>query len=173
MSPHRPPRRENAATTLDEVMTRMVVIEATLPAGDGVGYFNKLYLEVTRAVVERLRRGEFEQPRFLEDLAVLLSNAYLRALEDFERDPGSVSRAWAPLVEARARRRVAPIQFALAGLNAHINCDLPIGLVETCESFGGLAAPRERRASRLPAPQRDPGRDAGRGQAVARDWSPR
>ena len=129
------PTNANAAATLDEVVERMVAIEAALPVGDGVGYFNKLYLEVTRAVVVRLRRGEFEQPRFLEQLAVLFSNAYFRALDDFERDPAAVSRAWAPLMEARGRRRVAPIQFALAGMNAHINYDLPIGVLETCESF--------------------------------------
>ncbi|MDQ3607624.1 MAG: DUF5995 family protein [Actinomycetota bacterium] len=135
------PTPENPAATLDEVVTRMLMLEATLPAGDGVGYFNKLYLEVTRAVVERLRRGEFEQPLFLEHLAVLFSNAYFRALDDFERDPATVSRAWAPLLEARANKRVAPIQFVLAGMNAHINYDLPIGVVETCESFG--VSPRD------------------------------
>ncbi len=141
MTPGTLPKLERPAATLAEVVERMVAIEAALPRGDGVGYFNKLYLEVTRAVVERLRRGEFEQPRFLEQLAVLFSNAYFRALDDFEREPRSASPAWAPLFEARARRRVAPIQFALAGMNAHINYDLPIGVVETCESFG--VSPRE------------------------------
>jgi len=135
MTPPQLPTNANAAATLDEVVERMVALEATFPAGDGVGYFNKLYLEVTRAVVERLRRGEFEQPRFLEHLAVLFSNAYFRALDDFEREPATVSRAWAPLLEARARKRIAPIQFALAGMNAHINYDLPIGVVQTCEHF--------------------------------------
>lgn len=136
MTPPELPTNHHAAVTLDEVVERMVVLEAALPVGDGVGYFNKLYLEVTRAVVRRLRGGEFEQPRFLEHLAVLFSNAYFRALDDFERDPAAVSRAWAPLLEARARKRVAPIQFVLAGMNAHINYDLPIGVVQTCESFG-------------------------------------
>jgi hypothetical protein len=141
MTPPELPTSHDAAATLDEVVERMVVLEAALPVGDGVGYFNKLYLEVTRAVVRRLRGGEFEQPRFLEHLAVLFSNAYFRALDDFERDPAAVSRAWAPLLEARARKRVAPIQFVLAGMNAHINYDLPIGVVQTCESFG--VSPRD------------------------------
>lgn len=135
------PRQTNPATTLEEVVARMVALEAGFAAGDGVGYFNKLYLEVTRAVIERLRRGEFEQPRFLEQLAVLFSNAYFRALDDFEREPRSASRAWLPLLGARGRKRIAPIQFALAGMNAHINYDLPIGVIETCESFG--VSPRD------------------------------
>jgi hypothetical protein len=31
---------------------------------------------------------------------------------------------------------VAPIQFALAGMNAHINHDLCLALVDTCQEFG-------------------------------------
>ena len=131
----------SAATTLAQAVERMVAIECALPSGDGVGYFNRLYLEVTRAVIARRDRGEFEHPEFLEQLAVRFSNAYFRALEDFERDPASASRAWVPLLEARARKRVAPIQFALAGMNAHINYDLPIGVVRTSESFA--VAPRD------------------------------
>jgi hypothetical protein len=46
------------------------------------------------------------------------------------------SRAWAPLFAARLDRRVAPIQFALAGMNAHINYDLPIGVRDTCSTMG-------------------------------------
>lgn len=119
----------------------MVAVEAALPVGDGVGYFNRLYLEVTKAVVERLRQGEFEEPRFMEHLAVVFSNAYLSALDDFAHEPASVSRAWAPLFAARARKRIAPVQFALAGMNAHINYDLPIGVVQTCAAFG--VSPRD------------------------------
>ena len=38
--------------------------------------------------------------------------------------------------EARSRRGIAPLQFALAGMNAHINRDLPVALVTTCEELG-------------------------------------
>jgi hypothetical protein len=31
---------------------------------------------------------------------------------------------------------VAPLQFALAGMNAHINRDLPVALVNTCRELG-------------------------------------
>ena len=34
----------------------------------------------------------------------------------------------------------APIQFALAGMNAHINRDLPLALVETCDELGGSSS---------------------------------
>ena len=53
-------------------------------------------------------------------------------------------RAWAPLFEARRNPRVAPLQFALAGLNAHTNHDVPIGLVKACARTG--VEPRVRSA---------------------------
>jgi hypothetical protein len=115
----------------------MVTFDAELPLGDGVRYFNALYREVTEEVVRRLSAGELEDPVFLEHLAVLFSNAYFRAVDDFAQAPaGGASRAWAPLFVARFDKRVAPIQFALAGMNAHINYDLPIGVRDTCLALG-------------------------------------
>ncbi len=43
--------------------------------------------------------------------------------------------AWRPLFQTRSQAR-EPIQFALAGMAAHINHDLPIAIVTTCEEFG-------------------------------------
>ncbi len=115
----------------------MVGLDADFPRGDGVRYFNALYLEVTREVVRRRSAGELEDPRFLEHLAVLFSNAYFRAVDDFaHRRASGASRAWEPLFAARFDKRVAPIQFALAGMNAHINYDLPIGVRDTCLALG-------------------------------------
>jgi hypothetical protein len=51
--------------------------------------------------------------------------------------PGhDVPRAWAPLFHDRLERGVLPIQFALAGVNAHIEHDLPVAVVRTCEAHG-------------------------------------
>lgn len=120
----------------------MVRLDAQFARDDGVRYFNALYLEVTREVVRRLERGELEDPAFLEVLAVLFSNAYFRAVVDFAGGASAGgSRAWAPLFAVRFDRRVAPIQFALAGMNAHINYDLPIGVRDTCHARS--VTPRE------------------------------
>ena len=127
----------NPVATLEEAVNRMVAIDAELALDDGLRYFNLLYLEVTREAVRWVGGGQLEDPRFLEHLAVLFSNAYFRAVEDFEQVAANgASQAWAPLFAARFDRRVAPIQFALAGMNAHINYDLPIGVRETCRAFG-------------------------------------
>ena len=42
--------------------------------------------------------------------------------------------AWKPLFEERATPGLLPIQFALAGMNAHIENDLPLAVVATCRA---------------------------------------
>ena len=119
---------------VDEVVGRLRAVEAALPSADGVRAFTALYRAVTEAVDERVRPGTFADPRFTRRLDVVLGNLYLRALRAHVLGPKRPPRAWVPLFEARSRRGIAPIQFALAGMNAHINRDLPLALVETCRA---------------------------------------
>jgi hypothetical protein len=50
-------------------------------------------------------------------------------------NPAAVPLAWRPLVERRAVAGIEPVQFALAGMNAHINHDLPVAMVSTCAAL--------------------------------------
>ena len=54
-------------------------------------------------------------------------NAFLAALDAAETG-GNVPDAWEPIFDARAYTSVAPLQFAITGLNAHVNRDLAHGL---------------------------------------------
>jgi Family of unknown function (DUF5995) len=49
--------------------------------------------------------------------------------------PAASPLAWRPLAEARAAAGIEPVQFALAGMNAHINHDLPIAMVSSCTAL--------------------------------------
>ncbi len=121
---------------IGDVLARMQEIEATLPVTDGVACFNRLYLAVTANVVAAEQSGVFASAAFLSALDVAFGNLYFDALSKLEAG-AEPPRAWAPLFGARARSDIAPLQFALAGMNAHINRDLPVGLVQT---FAGLGA---------------------------------
>ena len=121
---------------IDGVVERFRAIESALPERDGVRAFTSLYLAVTEAVDETVRPGAFADAAFTRWLDVVFANLYLRALRAHVLGPKRPPRAWAALFEARSRRGVAPIQFALAGMNAHINRDLPLALVETCRARG-------------------------------------
>jgi hypothetical protein len=53
------------------------------------------------------------------------------------------------LIGARGRPGTNPLQFALAGMNAHITYDLPRALVVTVQEFGGNLEDAGRRADFL------------------------
>jgi Family of unknown function (DUF5995) len=124
------------ASTVAEVIARMQGDVKSMPKNDGVACFMQLYLAVTIGVQARLAEFAFKDPRFLARLDVVFADLFLSALDTSRTDPARLPRAWAPLVEARSQRGIAPLQFALAGMNAHINRDLPVALVATCQELG-------------------------------------
>ncbi len=62
----------------------------------------------------------------------MFANLYFAALRTWLAEPAKAPHAWTPLFTGRKKKGVAPIQFALAGMNAHINRDLPLALVAVC-----------------------------------------
>jgi hypothetical protein len=107
----------------------MQALLAPLAPADGVACFTRLYLSVTEGVAARLAGVVFDDPVFLARLDVRFAELFFTAVE---RPPP----AWRPLFESRGRKGIEPLQFALAGMNAHINRDLPVALVATCEELG-------------------------------------
>jgi hypothetical protein len=121
----------DAAANIAGVLERMDAIEAALPRDDGVAYFNRMYREVTRLVQDAVAAHEFTAARFLERLDVHFANYFFAAYAAGEVG-APVAPAWAPLFEARRRPDTHPMQFALAGMNAHISHDLAFAVVDTC-----------------------------------------
>jgi hypothetical protein len=121
-------------TSIAGAITRMEAITAALPAADGLACFNRMYLEVTRTVNSQLGQGFFADPMFMSHLDVAFANLYFTAASA-AGDPAAVPLAWRPLIEQRAAAGIEPVQFALAGMNAHINHDLPLAMVSTCSAL--------------------------------------
>jgi Family of unknown function (DUF5995) len=117
-------------TTVAEVVDRLRALADASPT-DGVSAFARLYLAVTEGVEANLASATFQDPAFLTRLDVEFASLFFTALDA----PAAAPRAWVPLFEARSNRRIAPLQFALAGINAHINRDLPVALVSTCTAM--------------------------------------
>ncbi len=126
--------------TVADVLDRLEAIDAALPPSDGVKWFNKLYLEVTRQVVASVPDLHQAAPGFLEALDVFFAGRYFDALDAAGNSAALPVKypfhAWKPLFEARFATGIAPVQFALAGMNAHINHDLAIVLCDTCAARG-------------------------------------
>jgi Family of unknown function (DUF5995) len=121
-------------TSVAGAIARMEAIGAELPAADGLACFNRMYLDVTGQVNSKLGQGFFADPAFMTELDVTFANLYFAAA-DAAGAPAAVPLAWRPLAEQRATAGIEPIQFALAGMNAHINHDLPIAVVSSCTTL--------------------------------------
>ena len=121
-------------TSVAAAIARMEAIGTALSAADGFACFNRMYLDVTRQVNGQIDHGFYADPAFMTQLDVNFANLYFAAA-DVAGDPAAVPLAWRPLAERRAEPGIEPIQFALAGMNAHINHDLPVALVDTCTAL--------------------------------------
>jgi hypothetical protein len=128
------------AATIEEVIDIMVALDRDLPDVDGVKWFNRLYLQVTLSVREAVTTTTFRDPAFLATLDVVFANLYFDAIAAGDADPARAPSAWRPLLECRRRPGIRAIQFALAGMNAHINRDLPEGIVATFRATDGAPA---------------------------------
>jgi uncharacterized protein DUF5995 len=117
-----------------EAIARMEAIDASLPAADGIACFNRMYLAVTTEVNSRISEGFFADPAFMTQLDVAFANLYFAAAGALG-DLAAVPPAWLPLAQRRDTAGIEPIQFALAGMNAHINHDLPLAVVSTCAAL--------------------------------------
>jgi hypothetical protein len=123
--------------TIDDVVDRLRAIRDAAPIGDGVRPFAAVYLTTTEAIRDRLRAGFFEDPATVERFDVVFAGRFFVAEAAAAGSlPEPVPRVWEPLFAARGDRRVQDVQFAVAGLNAHINHDLALSVVEVCAERG-------------------------------------
>jgi len=124
--PAHPPGPFGPVSSVGEAIARMEFIAASTSSGDGLACFNRMYLEVTTEVGRRIGQGFFTDPDFMTRLDVTFANLYFDAA-DAARQSETVPLAWRPLIEERANIKIEPIQFALAGMNAHINTEPQAG----------------------------------------------
>jgi Family of unknown function (DUF5995) len=120
-----------APATIDQVVERMESIDQLLPDADGLKWFNRLYLTVTKEVDLHPPAGGWRDANWLLLLDVVFAGFYFRALADFLSGASGVPSSWNAVLSARHKGGIDRIQFALAGMNAHINHDLSLALLAT------------------------------------------
>jgi hypothetical protein len=117
------------------VIGRMQALAEIWPADDGVAVFNRVYLSVTEAVDRGIGHGELGDPASAAALDVCFAGRYLAAADAAEQGRRPPV-CWRPLFRSRRHRGILPLQFALAGINAHIGHDLALAVVDTCRALG-------------------------------------
>lgn len=114
--------------TISDVIATMESIDKALPSSDGLKWFNLLYLMVTQQV--NAPPAGWKVPTWIEHLDVVFAHLYFSAITNSIQG-AALPSSWQALFEARFKTGIDRIQFALAGMNAHINHDLALALLQT------------------------------------------
>ena len=125
------------ARSIDDVVGVMTAIDDALPDDDGLKWFNRLYLRVTVSVRKAVEGATFRDPEFLAALDVVFANLYFAAL--------TAAETAAPARRPRGGRCSTRGTWAASRgsssrwpeMNAHINRDLPEGIVQAFTMLGG------------------------------------
>lgn len=111
------------------VLARMEALQASLDAAASPRrFFLGAYRRTTLAVAAALSDGAFADPCWVDRWDVTFAEYYLAALAAYERDPQTAPGPWR---RALSVPDDAPALFhLLLGMNAHINYDLPLALLD-------------------------------------------
>lgn len=118
------------AQTIDEVVSQLeTIIQNSVKSSSRAGYFAALYYKVTIRVREGISTGEFENGPRMEQFDVIFANRYITAYNQWTaKQPMSLS--WKIAFEMLDKPTVLVLQHLLLGMNAHINLDLGVAVVE-------------------------------------------
>jgi hypothetical protein len=119
-------------TKLQDILERVPPLFGSNPLAD----FNQLYLRITTSVLERLYEGRFADPAFLSRLDVEFAARYFEALRHWSAGNAACPQVWSVLFYRCGGPDCRPLPSAAAGVNAHINFDLPFALVTTFDHLG-------------------------------------
>jgi hypothetical protein len=104
-------------------------------ANNRAAAFNALYLRITRRVEEALRTRAVS-PEFLEQLDVEFAKRYFIALHLWNCDDDTTPDVWEVLFKRARDEEVSALVAAVLGVNAHINHDLSLALIDTWDKLG-------------------------------------
>lgn len=107
--------------------------------------FLTCYAMMTQNMLTALARGEFADRVWVSALLHRFAEYYFEALDAYDRR-ADVPMVWRQAFETCTRPRVHVIQHLLLGVNAHINYDLVLVLVEMLRDEWPQLSPEQARA---------------------------
>ena len=88
---------------------------------------------MTANMVEALEEGAFHDTRWVNELLHRFAEYYFDALSAYEKDPASAPAVWRRAFDSAQQPEVNALQNLILGVNAHINYDLVLTLVDMLE----------------------------------------
>lgn len=118
--------------TVDDVASGLEAVEVCcLPRRDLRGVFATAYLHITRQIQTHLEARGFKDAEWTRRYLICFGNLYRSALLDYERgETDHIPKSWRIAFDAAKKREGLVIQHLTLGINAHINHDLPLALIE-------------------------------------------
>ena len=101
---------------------RRIALEAT----DATGCFPALYARVTTEIARSVAAGTFEDGERMARFATTFAGYYLKAFHREISRPACWQASW----DVADDGRLLIVQHLLLGINAHVNHDLPLAVVE-------------------------------------------
>lgn len=115
----------------DPVVARMqTLIQQWEAVADQRTVFLRCYQLMTRNILTAIEQHEFNDPAWVDRLLQRFANYYFAALEAYDKNPTAAPAVWEFAHNATRAPNVLALQKLLAGVNAHINYDLVLSLVD-------------------------------------------
>lgn len=138
----------DVADVVTQLADLQVLLQKTTPedSENPVAAFNHLYWTITRKIHECLQQDVFGDPEFLTLLDVEFAGRYFNALRLWGQSAADTPEAWKVLFRRLNDRDIRSLPAAVAGVNAHVNFDLPFALINTWKALGsGPSAEQQHR----------------------------
>jgi hypothetical protein len=98
---------------------------------------------MTGNMLAAVDQGEFHDARWVGHLLDLFADYYFVALDAYEHDDATTPAVWRLAHDTATRQEAPVIQDLLLGINAHINYDLVLALVDMLEPDWQSLAPEQ------------------------------
>jgi hypothetical protein len=108
-------------------------------------FFLRCYGLMTGNTLRALDEGQFHDPQWVSRLLHLFADYYFLALDAYEQKDARTPTVWRMAFDAAAERQTQVLQDLLLGINAHINYDLVLTLVDMLEPEWAALTSEQRR----------------------------
>jgi hypothetical protein len=113
------------------VVSRMATqIREWESVADQRSVFLNCYLLMTRNILSAIEQREFHDSVWVNSLMERFADYYFVALEAYEKEPASAPAVWQVAHNITRAPNTLALQKLLVGVNAHINFDLVLSLVD-------------------------------------------
>ncbi|MDZ7679026.1 MAG: DUF5995 family protein [Acidimicrobiales bacterium] len=123
-----------ASISATAAQLQQIALEST----DARGYFAALYARVTSRIGAAIESDRFTDGKHMEQFACAFADYYVLALEGEVAPP----RCWRAAWEVADDHKLLIVQHLLLGINAHVNHDLALAVVEVAALRGDVGSIR-------------------------------